>query len=127
MDNMSTRQASLRYLRAQSLFLEVNGSRDKRLISYQSNPRHNKSYALQLTQELEADLSFYCESQREVERLLEEINKLKMQLLMQQMEAKLDKSIIQDFVKGKQLDVELTAFYVDKLQPKLKGQSNKAA
>jgi hypothetical protein len=119
MKEQSTRLPSPKYLTAQSLFLDVNGSRDKRLQSYQAKANHDKSYAHQLAQELEADLSFYCESQREVDRLLDEINRLKLRLFAQELEAKLERSIIQDFIKGKQLDLELIQFSIEKLKPKL--------
>ncbi len=126
MERQSTRLPSTKFLTAQSLFLEVNGKREKRLLSYQSK-QHDKAYALQLAHELEADLSFYCESQREVDRLLDEVQALKTQVLMQQMELQLERSIIRDFAKSKQLDLELTNFCMEQLRPKLSGKNPKAA
>ena len=123
----STRLPSPRYLTAQSLFLEVNGDRDKRLQLYQAKQNHDRSYALRLSQELEADLRFYCESQREVDRLLDEIQLLKTRLLHQQLETRLDRSIIQDFVKSKELDLELIQFTMEKLKPKLTEPASQVA
>ncbi|MBJ6119633.1 hypothetical protein JAO76_15590 [Pontibacter sp. BT310] len=119
MQNYSTRLPSPKYLTAQSLFLEVNANRDKRLETYKSKQNYNKTYANQLAQELDADLSFYCESQREVDRLLDHINALKLQLVAQAMAAKLDQSIIQDFIKSKKLDVEMLGFYIEHFKSKL--------
>jgi hypothetical protein len=119
MHNYSNRRPSPKYLIAQSLFLEVNANRDKRLEAYKSKEHHNKTYANQLAQELDADLSFYCESEREVDRLLDHINALKMQLVAQDMAAKLDRSIIQDFIKSRELEVELLGFCTEHFKAKL--------
>ena len=123
----SNRLPSVKFLNAQSLFLEVNGSREKRLLAYQSKQQHNRSYALQLSQELEADLAFYCESGREVDRLLDEIQLLKTRLLHLKLEVELERSIVSDFTKSKQLDLELMQFFIDQLKPRLVTADSKAA
>ncbi|GAB3534923.1 hypothetical protein GCM10027443_22890 [Pontibacter brevis] len=127
MREQSNRQPSVRFLTAQSLFLEVNAKRDQRLQSFQAKPQHDKSYALQLSQELEADISFYCEAQREVDRLLDLIQELKLKLVLLQTEIKLERSIVSDFTKSRQLDLELTEFFIEQLKPRLNGQTSMAA
>lgn len=127
MKGPSSRQPSTRFLTAQSLFLEVNAKRDQRLQSFQAKPQHDKSYALQLSKELEADLSFYCEAQREVDRLLDLVQELKLKLLLQGMEVKLERSIVSDFIKVRELDLELTEFFIEQLKPRLLNATAQAA
>ncbi|RDV16539.1 hypothetical protein DXT99_04930 [Pontibacter diazotrophicus] len=123
----STRQPSAKYLTAQSLFLEVNANQDKRLQEFKAKPQHDKTRGLLLTQELEANLSFYCESQREVDRLIDEVQLLRTQLLHQQMEINLERSIIQDFAKSQHLEVELIDITIAQLQPRLQNTIPNAA
>ncbi|MFD3003507.1 hypothetical protein ACFS7Z_24325 [Pontibacter toksunensis] len=123
----STRQPSARYLTAQSLFLEVNANREIRLQEFKAKQHHDTTRALMFTQELESDRSFYFESQREVERLIDEVQLLKTQLLHQKMEMNLERSIMQDFAKSQHLEVELIDITIAQLQPRLQNTIPNAA
>jgi len=127
MGNPSSRLPSPRFLTAQALFLGQNGERRKRLDAYQSRQHHDRYHFLRLSRELGADLAFCRESQREVDRLLDEIHCLRLELALQRAASGRDRAIVRDFAGSRGMELELTAYCIESLSQRVEPLGDQAA